>query len=130
MSTKIDCALYGTVVKEPRRRTSTKGKDWLSFLVRVGEGDDATWAQVSVFGDCVEQLGELADGSRVYVEGTIRLNSWTAGAGELKHGLAVNSFKAQHCARVGEQKKRSTSSKSAATPKNGRTAEFDDELAF
>jgi single-stranded DNA-binding protein len=126
LSTKIDCALYGTVVKAPKLRTSAKGKDWLSFLVRVGEGEEATWTQVSVFGDCVAELSDLVDGSRVYVEGTIRLNSWTTSAGEIKHGLAVNSFKATHSARIGERKKGPATKKAAETPSNGRRDDWDD----
>jgi single-stranded DNA-binding protein len=101
MDGKIECAFVGTVVKEPKRRVSQRGNAWVSFLCRVGNGDAASWAQVSVFGDCVDGLAGLHDGSKVYVEGSIALNEWTSSSGDRKHGLAVSSFKAEIVGRIG-----------------------------
>jgi single-stranded DNA-binding protein len=131
MDGKIECAFVGTVVREPKRRVSAKGNPWMSFLCRVGNGDGASWTQVSVFGECVEGLADLHDGSRVYVEGSIAMNEWTSSSGEKKHGLAVSSFKAEIVGRIGRQKPKAGKSERAGQNGSGASSRhpaFDDQI--
>jgi single-stranded DNA-binding protein len=47
-----------------------------------------------VFGESVDAMAAVEQGDKVYVEGTISLNEWTAAGGEKKHGLSVSSWRA------------------------------------
>ena len=63
------------------------------MLCRDGHGEQAQFISVMVFGRSVDALAAVGQGDKVYVEGTISLNEWTAG-GEKKHGLSVSSWRA------------------------------------
>jgi single-stranded DNA-binding protein len=46
-----------------------------------------------VFGESVDAMAAVGQGDKVYVEGTLSLNEWTAAGGEKKHGLPVSSWR-------------------------------------
>jgi single-stranded DNA-binding protein len=59
-------------------RTSAGGKLWASFSIVVGDGDEAQWVKLVVFGERAQQLaGHLHKSDRVYVEGRLKLDTWT-----------------------------------------------------
>ena len=85
----IEAAFVGRVGTEAvELRTSAGGKTWSSFSVVVGDGDGAQWVKVAVFNERAAQLaGHLKKGARVYVEGRLKLQSWTSKSGEARTGL-------------------------------------------
>lgn len=102
----IETAYDGVVVTDPSSRTSANGKAVLSFLVAVGNGDEAQFVQTAVFGDLAAGLaGKVAKGSKVYAEGRIRLNSWPdRTTGEQKHGLSVAAWKCELLGQIGRKR--------------------------
>lgn len=92
----IDCALYGVVARDAVARNSKNGKPYARFSVRVGDGDTAQFASVMYFGgDAADLADKLAKGAKVYVEGTIKLDEWTASDGAKRTGMNVTSFHAR-----------------------------------
>jgi single-stranded DNA-binding protein len=86
----IEAAFLGSVVREPEQKTSKNGKPYLRFTARVGDGEQAQFVSVMYFGDDAAELG-MAQGTRVYVEGSLRLDKWEKD-GQPRSGLSVMSF--------------------------------------
>jgi hypothetical protein len=87
--TGIECAFTERIGQEPMLKESKAGKPWLSFSVAVGEGDDVQWLQVAAFGAKAEELaGAVKKSDRVYVEGRLKLNTWTGKDGTAQAGLS------------------------------------------
>ena len=88
--TAIECAFTGRIGQETMLKESKAGKPWLSFAAAIGEDENTQWAQVAAFGAKAEELaGCLKKGMRVYVEGRLRLNTWTGKDGTAQAGLSV-----------------------------------------
>jgi single-stranded DNA-binding protein len=100
----IDCAFFGFLAANAERRTSATGKSWVRLHVGVGKDDTIQWASVAVFGKAADAAAGLKKGDRVYVEGTIRLNSWQADDGKERHGLSVAAFKCERTHNIGRQR--------------------------
>ena len=80
----IECALTGRIGKQPELRTSKAGKPWCALNVAVDNTDNSDteaaatqWVQVACFGETAERVAQLEKGARVYVEGALKLNTWT-----------------------------------------------------
>jgi single-stranded DNA-binding protein len=112
----IEVALFGVLGRDAEEKVSKSGTPYLRLNVRAGDGDAAQWISAMVFGDDVPELAaRLEKGSRVYLEGTLKLNEWTAQDGTKRHGLSVMSW---HCrlAAIGRNKpKRDDGTKTAAS---------------
>ncbi|MDH4981239.1 single-stranded DNA-binding protein [Hyphomicrobium sp. D-2] len=107
MNGTIETAFSGRVGTDPERRTSQAGKPWLRFSVAVGSDDAVQWVQVAVFGQQAEDLStRLHKGDRVYVEGTLRLNTWTDHDGRERSGLSVAAWKGERLGAIGRNKPR------------------------
>jgi single-strand DNA-binding protein len=101
----IETAFIGRVGKEPELKTSAAGKAWTSFTACVGDGDEAQWVRIAVFGECAEHLaGHLLKGDRVYVEGRLKVDTWTAQNGQQRTGLSVAAWKADKLGQIGRNK--------------------------
>jgi single-stranded DNA-binding protein len=85
----IDCAFYGFLACDADPRTSQTGKSWVRLRVGTGKGDSVQWVSVAVFGEAAEFAADLRKSDRVYVEGTLRLDSWKGRDGRERHGLSV-----------------------------------------
>src|SRR5262245_639765 len=94
----IECAFIARVGTDPEVKTSQAGKPWASLSACVGDGDDAQWLRVAVFGEKATSL-RVAKGDRVYVEGRIKLENWTGRDGQPRSGLKVAAWRLQ---RLGE----------------------------
>ena len=57
-----------------------------------------------MFGKTAEAAAELHKGDRIYVEGTLKLDSWTGRDGAERHGLSVASFKRERTHRIGRNR--------------------------
>jgi single-strand DNA-binding protein len=102
----ISAACFGMLGGDAERKTSSGGRQYLRCRVRVGEGDGAQWASVMVFdAEMVGNAEALTKGSRIYVEGTIRLDEWAGQDGQRKHGLTIMANHVR-VAQIGRQKSR------------------------
>jgi hypothetical protein len=91
----IDCAFIATIVRGPEQKIGkASGKPYVWALVREGQGDGAQMISLMVFGTSVDEVAALEPGAKLYCEGTISMNSWTAADGKEKHGLSVSSWRA------------------------------------
>jgi single-strand DNA-binding protein len=91
----IECAIFGVLGRDPESKVSKSGKNYLRLNLRCGDGESLQWVNAMVFGDDVQELAQkLVKGSRVYVEGSLKLDEWTAQDGTKRHGLSVMSW---HC---------------------------------
>lgn len=100
----IECAFFGFLSAAAEQRTSQAGKPWVRLNVGVGKDETVQWVSVAVFGKAAEKAGELKKGDRVYIEGTIKLNSWRAADGAERHGLSVACTKCDRTHRIGRNK--------------------------
>jgi single-stranded DNA-binding protein len=125
----IDCAFYAFCAADADNRVSKNGKPWVRLRVGVGKDDAVQWVQVAVFGKAAEKAAELKKSNRCYIEGTIKLDSWTGNDGTERHGLSVAAFKCEPTHRIGrnkpDQKQKERDFGSAPTG-----APFDDDITF
>lgn len=129
----IDVALFGTFMREPERKTSAAGRPYLRFNVRVGSGDGAQFANVMVFNDIDELARTLAKDGKLYVEGTLSVDTWIDRDGKARPSLTVMAWRCVETHQIGrnrlkrEQKSRANGGaaiRAAARP------EFNDEIEF
>ena len=66
----------------------------------VGDSDDSQWVRLVVFGDKATSLS-LANGDKVYVEGSLKIESWTAKDGKERSGLKVAAWKIEKLGAIG-----------------------------
>jgi single-strand DNA-binding protein len=101
----IQAAFTGTCGQDAELKTSKAGKPWLSFSVAIdteGEAPGTTWARVVVFGGlATERHPALQKGAEVYVEGKLRLESWTGKDGRERTGLSVTASRVEVLGRIG-----------------------------
>jgi single-stranded DNA-binding protein len=129
----IDCAFYGFLAADAEPRTSQSGKPWIRLRVGVGKDDTVQWVQVAVFGKAAEGAADLKKSDRCYIEGTIKLDTWTGNDGTERHGLNVAAFKCEQTHRIGRnkpnrKKKNDKFESMSAATSNG--AAFDDPIPF
>jgi len=111
----IECACIGRVAAAPELKTSAGGKPWASFNVAVGQGDEAQWLRVVVFGDTAERLaGTLVKADRVYVEGALTMNTWRDREGEKRAGLNVAASKCERLGAIGRNRPPATKRQTVA----------------
>lgn len=127
----IECAFFGTVGREPEIKTSKAGKQYLRFSARDGDGDAATWITVMYFGDDAAELAPKVErGSRVYVEGSLRVEVWEQD-GRARPSVTVMSF---HCrpAKIGRRREhKADTGKAEKTPQRGAANDFySDDIGF
>jgi single-stranded DNA-binding protein len=100
----IEAAFFGSLAREAQSKTSSGGKPYLRFTVRVGDGNDVQWVSVMAFDPEAIKIAEKFErGARVYVEGRLTLGEWTGQDSIPRHGLTVISW---HCrlSQIGRQK--------------------------
>jgi single-stranded DNA-binding protein len=102
----IDCALFGFLASDADSRVSQNGKPWVRLRVGVGKGDEVQWVSVAVFGAAAKAAGQLLKGDRVYVEGSIKLDSWRGKDGVERNGLSVTSFMIEQTHMIGRRGRR------------------------
>jgi single-strand DNA-binding protein len=100
----IDCAFFGFLAADAETRVSKAGKPWVRLRVGVGKDDDLQWISVAVFGQAAEVAARLKKGDRVYVEGSIKLDTWTGNDGTERHGLSVAAFKCERTHAIGRNR--------------------------
>ena len=80
----------GNLVRDPQRRKSAAGKDFVTALMRVpAEESESILASLIAFSKpAVEALLKLKQGDALAVSGRGSLRSWDSN-GETKHGVSV-----------------------------------------
>ena len=110
----IDCAFYGFLAADAETRVSKAGKTWVRLRVGVGKDDDLQWVSVAVFGQAAEVAAQLKKGDCVYVEGSIKPDTWTGNDGTERHGLSVAAFKCERTHAIGRNREHNGRSISVA----------------
>jgi single-stranded DNA-binding protein len=100
----IECAFFGFLAADAESRTSQAGKLWARLRVGVGKDADIQWVSVAVFGEAAKIAAALKKGDRVYVEGSVKIDSWRGGDGVEKHSLSVASFKIEKTHQIGRNR--------------------------
>jgi single-stranded DNA-binding protein len=100
----IDCACYGFLAADAETKVSKAGKTWARLRVGVGKDDNLQWVSVAVFGQAAEVAAKLKKGDRVYVEGNIKIDTWTGNDGTERHGLSVASLKVEKTHNIGRNR--------------------------
>lgn len=107
----IECAFVARLGADPERRMVKNGSLALcSFSAVVDEGEDrdraGQWLRVSTFGDKADEIAPtLKKGDRCYVEGRLKLDTWTKD-GAQKFGLSVTAWTVQPMGKIGRQRPR------------------------
>jgi single-stranded DNA-binding protein len=129
----IEAAFFGALGRDAESKTSRTGKPYLRAGVRVGDGDAAQWVNVTTFDPAaITAADKFVKGLRVYVEGRLTLDEWTAQDGAKRTSLSCLSW---HCrlAEIGRNKPKRKSdherpnSQAAPTQDGG---ELDDEIPW
>lgn len=85
----IEAAFFGTLGRDGEVKTSKSGKAYIRLNARIGDGDDVQWVNVTSFDpQAIGSVDKLVKGARVYVEGSLKLDKWTAQDGTKRHGLS------------------------------------------
>lgn len=104
MMDSIECAFSGRVGSDLELKTSSSGKPWTAFNVAIGQGDDAQWVRVAVFGARAEELSaQIKKGDRIYAEGNLTMRTWEK-SGEKRTGLNVAAWKCERLGGIGRNK--------------------------
>jgi single-strand DNA-binding protein len=102
----IECALFGSLVRDAEAKTSKAGKQYLRLNLRVENGETAHFINTTVFdADAIPIADKLVKGARVYLEGRLTLDEWTAQDGSKRHGLSVMSWHC-HLAEIGRNRRK------------------------
>jgi single-stranded DNA-binding protein len=129
----IDCAFYGFLAADADSRTSQAGKAWTRMRVGVGKDDAVQWVSVAVFGTAAATAATLQKGDRVYIEGSIKLDTWRGNDGIERHGLSVAAFKCERTYNIGRNRAKKDKEPVDQTTPEQTTAlarEFDDNVPF
>jgi single-stranded DNA-binding protein len=127
----IEAAFFGTLGRDAEAKTSRNDKPYLRLNVRVSDGDAAQWVSVMAFDEqAVEAADKMVKGARVYVEGALRLDEWTAADGTKRHGLNVMSWHTRLAA-IGRNKPKREKTGGTVKPRAAGGGDFhDDKIPF
>lgn len=117
----------GTLGKDAEFRTTKNGNPMLVFSIAANVGQDATqWVSILAFGSLADEWNDnLSKGSKVYVEGQLRLETFKGRDGEERQSLKIladliRPMGARHRAETRKaNRKRSDGPGAAPTPGNG-----------
>jgi single-stranded DNA-binding protein len=128
----IDVAFYGVVTRDPERKTSAAGRQYLRLNVRAGNGDAVTWANVMIFADVDALAGRLVKESKVYVEGTATVDAWIDKEGKARPSVSVMCWRCVETHEIGRARPpRERKPRSMGTSKSTRSNTFyNDEIPF
>lgn len=117
MSSRIECAFTAVLMKDAQVRTAKTGRQWLSMLAIVGDGDEAQVLSVASFSaSTVEIAANLTKGVSAYIEGAIRMRHWDTPEGP-RSGLQVSATLVQPKGLIGHRKPKA--------PARGKKAKVD-----
>jgi single-strand DNA-binding protein len=127
--TGIECAFIGQLAADAELKTYQGDKPMGAVRVGVGTGENTQWIGIVTFGDRAHQLVQgLQRGNRVYVEGRLKLETWTSKDGVQKSGLKVSAWKIEKLAQIGANKSAPANGKQTTTATPARP--LSDQIPF
>jgi single-stranded DNA-binding protein len=84
--------ISGTIFKEPHQRTSASGRRYVATTIKAAAADNASsdfWSALAFGSTAGEELMRLAVGERVAVQGSLKLDTYTANDGTTKISRTV-----------------------------------------
>jgi single-strand DNA-binding protein len=101
----IQTAFTGRLSRDPASKSTATGKAMLTLSVAVDENShqpmdradtETTWVRCVVWEARADELAQvLKKGSRVYIEGRLKLDRWVAQDGQPRAGLNVSAWVVQ-----------------------------------
>jgi single-strand DNA-binding protein len=97
----ITACATGRIGSDGELKHSSGGNPYVTFnlaldVAKKADGDPTEWLRVAVFGEQAEALtGKLSKGGRVYVEGRLRLETWTTRENEQRSTLKLAAWVCQ-----------------------------------
>lgn len=127
----IESAFFGTLTRDAEVKISKSGKQYARMNIRVDNGDSAQFINTTVFDtDAIAEADKLKKDARVYVEGRLTLDQWTAQDGSKRTGLSATVW---HCrlSQIGRNKPKSEKQNGPqATGSAPKAAPFNDTIPF
>jgi len=127
----IEAAFFGVLARDAEHKVSKGGRSYLHFSCRTGDGDDVQWVSVTCFDEkAIAQSDKLVKGSRVYIEGSLKLEEWTKD-GIQRHGLSCMAWRA-HLAEIGRNRPKREAAPAPDKPQSAAAPNdfHDDALPF
>lgn len=87
----ITALAVGKLIATPEQRTSASGKPYVRATLAAHDGDADSLVSVVAFGTAAEQLGALAKGDTIAIQGRAKVSTWTGRDGTAKAGLSVTA---------------------------------------
>jgi single-stranded DNA-binding protein len=129
--TSLECALFGTLIKDADVRTGKSGKLFALLNLVVGDGDARQFISCIVFGESAGKVGKLEKGRRVCLEGKIEISEWTDRDGKSRAGLKVASFHGTEVSKIRRRRERKPADDGPGAAAPAKRNDFhDDEIPF
>lgn len=115
----IHVAFCGRLGRDAEVKTAkASGRSFLALSVIEGEEEEAQWINVVAWSESLAELApHLTKGAALYVEGKLKLRSWTTPEGETRYGLSVSASLVQPMALIGRSKPKAAASRGTPTRK-------------
>jgi single stranded DNA-binding protein len=102
------CAFIGRVGQDAELKWTQNGTSLVNVSVLVQDSKasegERQWIRVGHFGDDAEDLSQqLVKGTEVYVEGRLKMNTWTGQDGAPRSGLNVTAWKLEPVGQIGRR---------------------------
>jgi len=81
----------GKLIAAPEQRTGSSGKPYVRATLGAHDGEADSLVSVIAFGSAAEQLGALAKGDTIAIQGRAKVSTWTGRDGTAKAGLSVTA---------------------------------------
>jgi single-stranded DNA-binding protein len=124
----IEAAFFGSIGKDPERKTSQAGRAYLRLNVRVGNGDGVQWVNVMAFNDVDDLADRLKKDSKVYIEGAITADAWIDRDGKARASLSAMTWRCVETHRIGRNKQKKEEPRAADGVVAGAEAQRRDDL--
>jgi single-strand DNA-binding protein len=131
----FEAAFLGTLGRDAESKTSKAGKSYLRLNIRTGDGDAATWINVTSFDpEAIENARRFVRGAGIYIEGRVSLDEWTGADGNKRTGLSCVPWYSR-LSQIGRNKPRKSAERPASrslelTGGTSGGASFDDTIPF
>ncbi len=87
----ISALVTGKIIATPEQRTGASGKPYVRATMAAHDGEADSLVSVIAFGSAAEQLGALAKGDTIAIQGRAKVSTWTGRDGTAKAGLSVTA---------------------------------------
>jgi single-stranded DNA-binding protein len=123
----ITALVTGKRIAAPEQRTGASGKPYVRATIAAHDGDGDALVSVIAFGSVAEQLGSLAKGDTVAVNGRAKASTWTGRDGSAKAGLNVTADSLLTAYQL-KHKRKALVTPAAEAPSPRPTASHDDRF--